>query len=74
MNARDALLKDRRVPWQIHVDERRGMLEIEAGRAGIGREEDSASGVVAKALDQRRALLSSGAQAAIKSRSGSSFS
>ena len=57
VHTRDTLFKHRRIPWQIHVDQRRGVLQVESGAAGVGRQEHAATRVVAKTLDQCRALL-----------------
>ena len=57
MDACDALFEDCRIPRQVHVHQRRSVLQIEARAAGIGGQEHAASGVVAKPLDQCRPLL-----------------
>jgi hypothetical protein len=56
MDTCDALFENRRIPRQVHIDQRRGVLQIEPSATGIGRQEDAAVGIVAEALDQRGSL------------------
>ena len=54
---RDALLQQRRVPGQVHIDDRIGSLKVEPRRARVGREEEAAGGIVLKLMDQLLALF-----------------
>ena len=54
MDACDALFEDCRIPRQVHVHQRRSVLQIEARAAGIGGQEHAASWVVAKPFNQCR--------------------
>ena len=52
MRTGDTLLEQRRVPGQIHIDDRVGGLQIESRRAGVGREEEAAAWIMLKLMDQ----------------------
>src|SRR3970040_1216370 len=52
MCAGDALFEHRGIPGKVEVDDKRRGLQVEADAAGVGGEEDAASGVVEKFLDE----------------------
>ena len=56
MHPADPLLEDRRIPRLIEIDHRRGVLQIQAHAAGVGRQEQAASRVFLEAADQSLAL------------------
>ena len=47
----DTLLELGQIPWQIEIDDGVRHLEIQAGRAGVGGEEQLASRILAEACD-----------------------
>jgi UDP-N-acetylmuramate dehydrogenase len=69
VHATDPLLEHRRIPRNLEIDDnRRGVLEVEAEAAGIGREEHALRGIGAEALDGRK--TGSGVHAAVEDRGG----
>ena len=57
MRAGDALFEDGRVPRKLNIDDGVGGLQVEAGGAGIGGDEEFAFGVLLKLTDQALATV-----------------
>ena len=55
--AGDALLEFGRIPRQVHVDHRRGDLQVEADTAGIGGKKQLAGGIVLEPPDFQPAAV-----------------
>jgi len=57
MRPADALFEHRGIPRQIDVDHRVGRLKIQAGRTGVGRDEQPALRIGLEAVDDLLAFL-----------------